>query len=225
MMHKILKGIEMFSYFLTQFGVLATMKKKISKITAMIALVAFLLSGCAPAIERFEVDADDDPFIGPAQAPVEIIIFEDYQCPFCKAFTQETLPLLKQNYVDSQKAKIVIRDYPVVEKHPEAMISALALGCALEQQKYWQYHDIVFENQQQLTHDHLIHYAKILQLNEEMFTDCLETEQFREEIYKDISDAHNAGVRGTPTLFVNGRKIEGAQPYDVIEKIIEEELQ
>lgn len=177
-----------------------------------------------------KVDIDDDPILGSKDAPVVIIEFSDYQCPFCRVFWEETLPLLKKNYIDTGKVAFVYRDYPL-SGHQAAQISAVAANCANEQGKYWEYHDKIFSEQAKLgkntisyDKDDLAKWAKELGLNIPSFNLCFSSGKYDEEIKKDYAAGSVAGVTGTPGFFINGRPVKGALPYEFFESIIKEEL-
>jgi len=169
---------------------------------------------------RITVSSDDDPSIGPANAPVTIIEFSDFQCPYC----ERAEPAVKQilgKYKD--KVKFIYRDFPL-GFHPYAQKAAEASECADEQKKYWEYHDLLFKNQNALDIESLKKYAKELKLDESKFNKCLESGKYASETKKDFEDGQKAGVSGTPTFFINGIKVVGAQPYAVFEQVIEQEL-
>lgn len=168
----------------------------------------------------YEVSADDDPFIGPKDAKITLIEFSDFECPYC----QKVVPTMKElakTYGD--KIKIVFRNFPL-DFHPNAKTAALASECADDQGKFWPYHDKLFENQKKLDLESLKSYAKELGFNTSEFNKCLDSKKYEAEVAKDAQDGQNASVSGTPTFFINGRKVEGAQPIDQFKKVIEEEL-
>lgn len=167
--------------------------------------------------------ADDDPVLGSKDAPVEIIEFSDFQCPFCGKFFSETLPLLKQKYIGSGKAKIVFRDFPL-GFHQFAQKASEASECADEQGKYWEMHDKIFENQGSLDTASLKKYAQEIGLDAVKFNACLDSGKFASEVQKDLADGQSYGVSGTPSFFINGITVVGAQPFSVFEQIIESEL-
>ena len=177
------------------------------------------------------IGVDDDPSIGDANAKVLIIEFGDYQCPSCRMFWREVEPRLKKDYVDTGKVKLVFRDFPIVQIHPEAMLAAMAVDCAGDQNKYWQMHDKVFREQDKRG-DTLVRFkatdlkkwAKDISLDTAAFNECLDSARYRDEVAKDKADGDDVGIPGTPMFFVNGRVVGGAQPYPVFKKIIEEEL-
>jgi len=171
-----------------------------------------------------EVSEDDDTVLGDKNAKVTIIEFSDYQCPFCKKFYEETLPLLKTNYINTGKAKLIYRDYPLSSIHPNAQKAAEAAECAGEQNKYYEYHDKLFKNQNSLGIEDLKKYAKELGLNINIFNDCLDSNKMASEVQKDLEEGQNIGVDGTPAFFINGRPLVGAQPFEAFKNLIEQEL-
>lgn len=165
-----------------------------------------IVNGEAPTV-------DDDPMLGNAGAPVTIIEFSDFECPFCKEFVEETLPQLKSEYIDTGKVKLVFRDFPLTEIHPQAEAAALAAECAADQGKYWDYHDYLFAHQGELSDENYILWAEELGLDEEAFALCYDNEIHAAEIAADREDGEAAGVTGTPAFFINGKFVSGAQPF------------
>jgi protein-disulfide isomerase len=194
--------------------------------TAMFA--AFASSAAAQA--KF-IGVDDDPVLGDAKAAVTIIEFGDYQCPSCRLFWRDVEPRLKKEYIDTGKVKLVFRDFPIVENHPEAIVAAVAAQCAADQGKYWQYHDKLFREQDNRGDDiirfkvaDLKKWGADLRLDTAAFNQCVDSARYKDEVAKDYADGEGVGIRGTPTFFINGRFIGGAQPYPVFKKVIDEEL-
>jgi protein-disulfide isomerase len=179
-----------------------------------------------PSYERIEVSVDDDPVKGSENAPVTIIDFGNFQCDACAKFTLETLPLIEEEYIKTGKVKLVFRDVPVA--HDEyAQKAAEAAECADDQGKFWEYHDILFEKQMEWSVegvDKLKEYARTLGLDMRKFNDCLDSGKHADEVQKDLKDAISYGAKTTPTIFINGIKVEGAQPYSVYKELIEQEL-
>jgi protein-disulfide isomerase len=169
-----------------------------------------------------DVSADDDPAWGPEDAPVLMIEFSDFQCPYCGRFHQETYPLIRENYGD--RIRFVYRDFPLSSIHPDAFLAAQAADCANEQGDFWAYHDLLFSNQEDLSRTALDGFAVQLGLDTEVFGQCLDVGRYEQEVIRDAQDAQTYGIQGTPTFFINGRPIVGAQPYTVFQAIIEEEL-
>ncbi|RME53646.1 DsbA family protein [Candidatus Woesearchaeota archaeon] len=166
---------------------------------------------------------DDDPVKGNPDAPVTIVEFSDYQCPFCGRHFQQTYPQLVKDYIDTGKVKLVYRDFPL-SFHPEAQKAAEAAECAGEQGKYWEMHDKLFQNQQSLGVANYKKWARELGLDGSKFDTCLDSGKMANEVKKDMADGQAAGVRGTPSFFINGRPVRGAQPFSVFQGIIEDEL-
>ena len=177
------------------------------------------------------IGVDDDPVLGSADAKVLMIEFGDYQCPSCRMFWKDVEPRLKKDYIDTGKVKLVFRDFPLMQIHPEALLAAMAVDCAGEQGKYWQYHDKVFREQYNRGDDiirlkaaDLKKWAKEIGVDQPKFDQCLDSEKFKDEVLKDKADGDAAGVQGTPTFFINGRVMGGAQGYPEYRKLIDELL-
>lgn len=178
----------------------------------------FYSPNCSPI---GNVSVDDDPARGPQCAPVTIIEFSDFQCPACSRYVNETLPLILATYGD--QVRYVFRDFPI-PSHPQAQKAAEAAQCAFEQGKFWDYHDMLFQNQGALDVPSLKSYAVALGLDESTFSLCLDSGKYAAEVQKDFDDGVAYGVTGVPTFFINGRKVVGAQPFSTFQSIIEEEL-
>lgn len=181
--------------------------------------------------------ADDDPVIGDPDAPITIIEFSDFQCPFCAKFHAQTLPALISEYVDTGKAKIVYRDFPLQNIHPNAVPASLAAECANEQGRFKEMHDVLFERQGLWSDlpvpDALITFADYAAavggIDLDTFESCMDERKYLEEIRKDLQDGSDYGITGTPGFFVGNdsvgyAKINGAQPFESFERIIEAQL-
>jgi protein-disulfide isomerase len=195
--------------------------------TARAALVTELRK-TGPAVRmmmdapRFEVDLEDsDPSIGNAKAPVTIIEFSDFQCPFCLRVAP-TMKKIRATYGD--KVRVVWKDFPLTQIHPQAFKAGEAGHCAAEQGKFWEYHDQLFGNQQALMPDDLKKYATTIGLDAERFGSCLDMSKHAEVVRNGVAQGTRLGVNSTPTVFVNGRRVSGAQPYEVFAAVIDEEL-
>lgn len=183
-----------------------------------------------------KISIDDDPIIGNADAPITIIEFSDFQCPFCARFHTQTLPLILEEYIKEGKVKLVFRDFPIQSIHPNALPASIAAECANEQSKFKEMHDVLFENQnewnKQDTVDALTlfsQYAAEMKLDQEIFDACLTSGKYIEEIRNDLDDGRNYGVSGTPGFFVGNDHIgyvelKGAQPFESFKKIIDAQL-
>jgi protein-disulfide isomerase len=198
----------------------------------LLTVTLFVLGVAAQAAAQGGViGVDDDPVLGDANAPVTIIEFGDYQCPSCRMFWKDVEPRLKKEYIDTGKAKLVFRDFPIVEIHPEAMIASIAVECAGSQRQYWQYHDKIFREQYnrgdgviRLKDTDLKKWATDIGLDAALFATCLDSRRYRDEVAHDKADGDAVGIQGTPTFFINGRVIGGAQPYPVFKRVIDEQL-
>jgi protein-disulfide isomerase len=169
---------------------------------------------------RQTVAADGRPSQGPASAPVEMIEFSDFQCPYCElAFP--TVKKVLSTYGD--KIYFVYRNFPL-DMHPQARPAAEAAQCAAEQGKFWAYHDVLFGNQSRLQEADLKQHAVELGLNATQFDACVDSHKYKDEVDADLRAGEEAGVTGTPTFFINGRLLSGAQPFEAFKEIIDEEL-
>lgn len=176
-------------------------------------------SGPAPVVN---VSTDDDPAWGPQDAPVTIIEFSDFQCPYCARFHQETYKQIRQNY--EGKIRFVYRDFPIVQLHPYAEISAEAAECVNEQGKFWEFHDLLLTNQNITSIDDVNRFAAQLGTNMDSYNECMDAHRYQQEVAKDIQDGTSYGVQGTPTFFINGQPVVGAQPYSVFASVIDAQL-
>lgn len=167
--------------------------------------------------------ADEDKILGDPNAPITIVEFSDFECPFCGRFYSQTLGQLKEEYIDTGKVKLIYRDFPL-SFHPQAQPAAEAAECANEQGKFFEFHDLIFENQSLLGPATYSQWAADLGLDVEQFDSCLDDGKYRAEVQADFAAGQAAGVSGTPTFFINGQKIVGAQPFSVFKQIIDAEL-
>ena len=174
-----------------------------------------------PPVYRAEVPFTGAPIRGTERAPVTIVKFEDFQCPFCKS-AQPTFKDLLKRY--DGKVRIVHKDLPLEEIHPLARQAAEAGRCAGEQGKFWEYHDKLYVDSPKLNTEDLRSAAKDIGLNSQAFDQCLTSGKYRAAVQKDINDAAQLGLTGTPAFFINGREISGAQPLEAFSAIIDEEL-
>ncbi len=170
-----------------------------------------------------EFYAADDPMKGDPDAPVTIVEFSDFECPFCGRFYSQTYGLIEQNYINTGKANIVFRDFPL-SFHQQATPAALAAECADDQGKFWEYHDLIFENQGALSDASYTAWAQQLGLDMNEFDSCYTSRKHLAEVQEDFQEGGALGITGTPGFFVNGRLISGAQPYSVFEAAIEAAL-
>jgi len=187
-------------------------------------------SGAAPLGGAARARVADAPTLGLTDAPVTVVEFSDYQCPFCGRFYSTTLPALKRDYIDTGKVRYVFRDYPLDQIHPQARKAAEAAHCAGDQGKYWEMHDRLFRNQQALTPAQLSQHARALGLDGALFDACLNTGAHSQRVEQGLGDGLAAGVQGTPGFIVartksgdavEGTLIRGAQPLEVFRRLID----
>ena len=164
---------------------------------------------------------------GPENAKVTIVEFSEFQCPYCKQYNDTSYSQIMADYGD--KIRYIFRDYPL-PMHNHAQEAAEASRCAGEQGKFWEYHDKLFVEQAiwtalATTTESFNNYATTLGLNAGQFSSCLSSGKYKEEVKNDAALGQKVGVSGTPSFFINGRQLVGAQPYEAFKTIIEEELQ
>lgn len=176
---------------------------------------------------------DDDPFMGDPDAPVTLIEFSDYQCPYCRSFYNQTLPQIKEKYIDTGKINLVYRDFPL-NFHDGAIPAASAAECARKQggdEVYFQMHDKIFDGQNELGQgtvkipsESLLEYAEELDLDMAEFEKCFESDEVKAEIAADLSTGQKVGISGTPGFILDGKLIEGAQPFETFDAAIQAAL-
>jgi protein-disulfide isomerase len=174
-----------------------------------------------PPVQRVEVSVEGAPFKGPAKAPVTIVEFSDFHCPFCRQVLP-TLARIEAQYGD--KVKLVFRDFPIESLHPEAIKAHEAARCANEQGKFWAYHDKLFASPPKSTPEIFKGLAKELDLEIAKFETCFDSGKYQSAVKKDIEEGNRLGVSGTPAFFINGRLVSGAQPLDAFSRVIDDEL-
>jgi predicted DsbA family dithiol-disulfide isomerase len=165
--------------------------------------------------------------MGDPNAPVHIIEYGDFQCPYCLQFWRETEPQLIEQYVNTGKVYFEYRSFPIIG--PESAWAAEGAYCAGDQGKFWEYHDTLFtnwtgENVGDFTKEKLITYAEALDLDMDEFVSCLSEEKHKGTVEQDLAEAEASGVRATPTFFINGIKFEGAYPFNDLKQFIEDAL-
>ena len=175
----------------------------------------------------------DAPMLGRADAPVTLVEFSDYQCPFCQRFFATTLSALKKHYVDTGKVRYVFRDFPLDQMHPQARKAAEAAHCAVEQGKYWEMHEVLFQNQRTLAPPQLTVHARTVGVDGSKFDECLSSGRHAARVERGLADGAAVGVQGTPTFvvgktkpgdFVESTPIRGAQPLEMFRRIIDQTL-
>ncbi len=185
---------------------------------------------------RIAISIGDSPVMGNPNAPVTMIEFSDFQCPFCGEFFSQTLPDVEKRYIESGKVRLVFKNFPLENLHPNAMAAAIAAECANEQGKFWEYHNTLFENQtswaQLSTTDAaktFKQYASESGLDANSFNSCLDSGKYADKINKDQLDGSRYGVDGTPTFFIGNDKkgymeLGGSQPFSAFQQELDSEL-
>lgn len=166
------------------------------------------------------------PVDGNENAKITMVEFSDFECPFCGKFYTDTLGQLKKEYVDTGKMKIYYRHYPL-SFHPKAVPLAQASECANDQGAFWKMHDKIFENNStvaNMTDDQIKQWGADLGLDTAKFNDCYDNKAHQKEIDEDMAAGTAVGVSGTPTFYINGKQLVGAQPFAAFKAIIDEEL-
>jgi len=207
----------------------------------IISLLMGITAGCSPATPAPPAitptptwpsqTSEGDPAKGSPDAPVTIIEYSEFQCPYCALFVKETLPLIEENYIATRKVRLIFRNFPV---HQQAVVAAGAAVCAQEQDKFWPMHDTLFAQQEEWSGNTdflalLQGYAKDIALDTDKFTSCLIPEEGKEpkwldKLERDFEAGQEAGVQGTPSFLINDQLIVGAQPFEVFQEVIEQEL-
>ncbi|MDH4208493.1 MAG: DsbA family protein [Anaerolineae bacterium] len=173
------------------------------------------------------IPLDDDPMLGSADAPVTIIEYSEYLCPYCRTFALETLPQLKEEYVDTGKVKFIYRDFPV---HGQpAVIMSMVAECAADQGKFWEMQSFIWQRSDEWSQSEDIlatvqGYSDELGMDTETYTSCLQEGTIVERIIEDYNIGVQDGVTGTPAFFINGSLARGALPFEEFQRIIEEQL-
>ena len=187
-------------------------------------------------ITELKISADNDPIIGNSNAPITIIEFSDFQCPFCAKFHIQTLPKIMDEYIKEGKVKLVFRDFPIQSIHSNALLASVAAECANEQGKFKEMHDKLFENQNEWSSkdtDNLIilfnQYSLEMGIEKEKFDSCLKNGKYIKEIQKDLDDGRTYGVSGTPGFFIGNdemgfMELKGAHPFENFKNVIDTQL-
>ena len=170
-----------------------------------------------------KVDLGDSPVRGPANAPVTIVEFSDFQCPFC-ARGAETVTELKKKY--GNKIRLAFKQFPL-PMHKDARPASEAALCVNEQgsDKFWKYHDILFKNQQELTPANFEKWAKDVGADTKKWKECYDSKKYAAKVQAEMDYGEKIGVKSTPTFFVNGQLLSGALPIEQFSEVIDEELE
>ena len=179
-------------------------------------------SSASQQVVRYDVPVDDDPILGAEDAPITIVEFSDYECPYCRQWHSEVYSQLIETY--GKQIRFVYRDFPLASIHSNANSAAYAANCAHEQGVFWEYHDMLFGMEQGLGNGAYLDYANQLGIDQADFQECLDSGRYQAEVQADFDFAAELGVRSTPTFFINGIAVVGAQPFEIFQQVIEREL-
>ncbi len=204
--------------------------KRVNMIKVFVTVTIFLLSGTVlaqspPGEDIFTYLGRDARVKGNDEASVTLIEFSDFQCSYCRKYWQTTLPQIDKRYIQTGKVRFIYRHFAILGK--QSVAAAQAAECAGDQGKFWPYHDKLFSSAGSFfafAERKLKAYARELGLEGEIFNQCLASEKYLEKVKADTTIAALLGARGTPAFFLNGQFIAGAQPFEVFEEAIEEEL-
>jgi protein-disulfide isomerase len=175
-----------------------------------------------PLEPRIQVRTDGAPARGPATAPVTIVEFSDFHCPFCKSVFS-TLKQVLAHY--GERVRLVYRDFPIDQLHPRARQAAEAARCARDQDRFWAFHDAIYEGPPEADTARLLEYARQVGADAEALDRCVSAGTHKDAVQRDIDEGLRLGVRATPTFFVNGRRLAGAQSLETFRRIIDDELE
>jgi len=169
------------------------------------------------------IDTTEDPVEGDPNAPVTIIEFSDFQCPYCETFFSQSLPQIRSQYIDTGKVKMIYKQFPL-SFHPKAQKAAEASECAFAQGKFWEMHDTIFNNQASMSVANYKKWAGEMGMDQAAFDQCLDSGSMAASVAADQAAGMQAGVSGTPSFLINGQLVVGAQPFPVFQQAIEAAL-
>lgn len=162
-----------------------------------------------PQPTRAKMVLDGIPMIGDKNAPVTVVEFTDYQCPFCQRFHVATFPELKKKYVDTGKVRFYSRDMPLIDMHSNAMRAAQASRCAAEQNQYWTLREVMSANPDKLGLDQIVNFAAELKMNTDALRSCISSEKYKASVQADVMEAMRVGATGTPAFLIGKSTAEG----------------
>ena len=216
---------------------IADLRKELAEVKRELAEIKDLLQRMRPARAPVrgpaKVSVVGRPTLGAQNAPITMVEFSDYQCPYCKRYVSTVFPTIKKDYIDTGKVKYVFHDFPIPSLHPQAVKAHEAAHCAGEQDQYWQMHDILFQNSKDFSIAALKRYAQEVGLDGGRFNDCLQTGRYASRVEEEMTDGVKAGVSGTPSFVIGpsgsgdtitGTVVIGARPSDTFKQVIENAL-
>ena len=193
----------------------------VSLIILLVGVFALSSDSEPVAVSREKLVKEGSQVLGDKDAKVVIVEFSDFQCPACKA----AHPIVKRVTSEyGKKILFVYRHFPLIAAHQYALKAAEAAEAAGEQGKFWEYHDLLFANQENLKTENLKKYAEELGLDMNKFNEALDSGKFKDKVTSDMDDGENLGVSSTPTFFINEQMHKGVLPYDQFKGLIDKEL-
>jgi protein-disulfide isomerase len=195
------------------------MQKDLAAIKKLLEQGARPAAPAQPGFKAADITIDGAPFIGDENAIVTLVEYSDYQCPFCSRHAKQVMPELVKKYVESGKLKIVMRENPIESIHPSAKGASQAALCARDQGQYWEMHDVLFENQRQLSIANLKSYGASLGLDAAAFDACLDDGKYEQQVKDDLASGRKLGIRGTPAFVVGLTDPEDPNKANVTEYI------
>lgn len=173
-------------------------------------------------VKRYTIPAEGFPTYGNKDAPITIVEFSDYECPFCQQWHEQVWPQIEKKY--GSQVRLVYRDFPLFGLHSNAEPAAIAAHCADEQGKYWDFHNKLFSGEYSFSRQSYEAMAISLNLDSAKFAACLDSGKYKDIVRSNYEFASNLGVQSTPTFFVNGLALVGAQPFEVFDRVIQMEI-
>jgi protein-disulfide isomerase len=213
------------------------MQKDLAEIKKLLEKGARAPAPVAAGFRTQTISIGASPFKGKVDAPITVVEYSDYQCPFCARSYRDVMPKLQEEYIDTGKLRFVMREYPLSSIHKNATNASMAALCAGDQGKYWEMHDLLFENQKQLGVDNLKSFASTIGLDTASFNECLDGKKTSGKVQKDMASASKLGMGGTPGFFIGltdltePDKVElsvylkGAKPIDAFRAAIDDLLE
>jgi protein-disulfide isomerase len=188
------------------------------------ARLTFSSEQAPPPVAQAEISIDDQPLLGPAEekAAVTVVMFGDYECPFSK---ESASVFRRMAVLYGEQVRFAYRDYPIQLIHPRSFEAALAAECAREQRRFWEYFDRLYADSPDLSPERLLQAARTTGLDERQFEACLKDRRYEAQVVKDLNDAERLGLRGTPTFYFDGRRVEGSIPADDFEKVLKKMIE
>jgi len=171
-----------------------------------------------------DVDLEGVPFMGEEDAEITMVIYDDFECPFCSKFEKDAFLKIKEEYIDTGKAKCYYKHFPL-GFHSHAQLAAEASECAHDQGKFWEMHDKIFANQKDMSEENFKTWAEEFELDMDDFNSCLDSHKYAEKVKLSMAEGQKVGVQGTPSVLIEDELVVGAQPFENFKKVIDKKLE